>query len=162
MRNYDVFFIVSLNKVSNKQSICRWYNLRCYWCHSHDIAVMCFAIPVKLPWIFPGAPLTCNGAPGNIQGYLDRYDLLFAVRCYMDTAMKRSHSYHSIPVKLPWIFPGAPLKVNGTPGISRVTWQVSNRYLLAHPRPLLIYQEDTMLLVYRDSHYKPEMMIRPL
>ena len=116
----------------------------------------------KLPWIFPGAPLTCNGAPRNIQGYLDRYDLLFAVWCYMDTAMKRSHSYHSIPVKLPWIFPGAPLKVNGAPRISRVTWQVSNRYLLAHPRPLLIYQEDTMLLVYRDSHYKPEMIIRPL
>ena len=22
----------------------------------------------KLPWIFPGAPLTFNGAPGNIQG----------------------------------------------------------------------------------------------
>ena len=23
---------------------------------------------VKLPWIFPGAPLSFNGAPGNIQG----------------------------------------------------------------------------------------------
>ena len=22
----------------------------------------------RLPWIFPGAPLTFNGAPGNIQG----------------------------------------------------------------------------------------------
>ena len=28
---------------------------------------------VKLPWIFPGAPLTFNGAPGNIQDNLDRY-----------------------------------------------------------------------------------------
>ena len=28
---------------------------------------------VKLPWIFPGAPLNFNGAPGNIQGNLDRY-----------------------------------------------------------------------------------------
>ena len=27
-------------------------------------------IPVKLPWIFPGAPLKINGAPGNIQGNL--------------------------------------------------------------------------------------------
>ena len=27
-------------------------------------------IPVKLPWIFPGAPLNFNGAPGNIQGNL--------------------------------------------------------------------------------------------
>ena len=27
-------------------------------------------IPVKLPWIFPGASLTFNGAPGNIQGNL--------------------------------------------------------------------------------------------
>ena len=28
---------------------------------------------VKLPWIFLGAPLIFNGAPGNIQGNLDRY-----------------------------------------------------------------------------------------
>ena len=28
---------------------------------------------VKLPWIFPGAPLTFNGAPGNIQGNLGKY-----------------------------------------------------------------------------------------
>ena len=27
---------------------------------------------VRLPWIFPGALILC-GAPGNIQGYLDRY-----------------------------------------------------------------------------------------
>ena len=27
-------------------------------------------IPVKLPWIFPGAPLKINGASGNIQGNL--------------------------------------------------------------------------------------------
>ena len=47
-------------------------------------------MPVKLSWIFPGAPLTFNGAPGNIQG--------------------NTH------VKLPWIFPGTPLKVNGAPG----------------------------------------------
>ena len=25
---------------------------------------------VKLPWVFPGAPFTFNGAPGNIQGNL--------------------------------------------------------------------------------------------
>ena len=30
--------------------------------------------PVKLPWIVPGAPLTFHGAPGNIQGNLDRYE----------------------------------------------------------------------------------------
>ena len=28
---------------------------------------------MKLPWIFPGAPLKVNGAPGNIQGNLDGY-----------------------------------------------------------------------------------------
>ena len=27
-------------------------------------------MPVKLPWIFPGAPLKINGAPKNIQGNL--------------------------------------------------------------------------------------------
>ena len=34
---------------------------------------------VILPWIFPGAPLICNGAPGNIQGNLDRFvgDVVF-------------------------------------------------------------------------------------
>ena len=30
-------------------------------------------IPVKLPWIFPGAPLKFNGATENIKGNLDRY-----------------------------------------------------------------------------------------
>ena len=30
-------------------------------------------IPVKLPWLFPGAPWNFNGAPANIQGNLDRY-----------------------------------------------------------------------------------------
>ena len=29
-------------------------------------------IECELPWIFPGNPLTFNGAPGNIQGNLDR------------------------------------------------------------------------------------------
>ena len=30
----------------------------------------CWHIPVKLPWIFPGAPLVSNGPPRNIQGNL--------------------------------------------------------------------------------------------
>ena len=29
-----------------------------------------FDTPVKLSWIFPGAPLKINGSPGNIQGDL--------------------------------------------------------------------------------------------
>ena len=37
-----------------------WSNY--WWIPSH--------IPVKLPWLFPGAPLIFNGAPGNIQGNL--------------------------------------------------------------------------------------------
>ena len=32
-------------------------------------------LPVKLPWIFPGAPLIFNGAPGNIQGNLTGMDI---------------------------------------------------------------------------------------
>ena len=35
------------------------------WAWSLDLG-----IPIKLPWIFPGAPLIFNGAPGNIQGKL--------------------------------------------------------------------------------------------
>ena len=27
------------------------------------------------PWILPGAPFIFNGAPGNIQGNLDRYGI---------------------------------------------------------------------------------------
>ena len=49
-----------------------------YYCHSaiYDEAIIpyyiahCWGhvpIPVKLAWIFPGAPLKINGAPGNIQ-----------------------------------------------------------------------------------------------
>ena len=34
-------------------------------------------IPVKLPWIFPAAPLKINGAPGNIQGNLTAMQSVF-------------------------------------------------------------------------------------
>ena len=37
------------------------------WCHN-DIAHNSISMPFKLPWIFVGALLTFNGAPGNIQG----------------------------------------------------------------------------------------------
>ena len=39
-----------------------------YQYNSNYHAGPCWSIPVKLPWIFPGAPLKINGAPGNIQG----------------------------------------------------------------------------------------------
>ena len=29
----------------------------------------------QLPWRYPGATLTFNGAPGNIMGNFDRYDI---------------------------------------------------------------------------------------
>ena len=38
---------------------------------------------VKLPWIFPGAPLTFNGAPRNIQGNLERYICTLHVPQYL-------------------------------------------------------------------------------
>ena len=38
--------------------------------HDHTDVTIFVPIPVKLPWIFPRAPLTFNGAPGNIQGNL--------------------------------------------------------------------------------------------
>ena len=40
-----------------------------------DVCSPCPHRPVKLPWIFPRAPLTFRGALGNIQGNLDRYAL---------------------------------------------------------------------------------------
>ena len=35
-----------------------------------------FLIAVKLPWLFLGAPLTFNGAPGNIQGNIGMYEFV--------------------------------------------------------------------------------------
>ena len=45
----------------------RWSGLACRsWKRRRQVG----CIPVKLPWIFRGAPLKFNGAPGNIQGNL--------------------------------------------------------------------------------------------
>ena len=46
----------------------------------------------RIPWIFPGAPLIFNGAPGNIQGNLDRYGYLH------DDGIKWKH----LPRYWPW------------------------------------------------------------
>ena len=43
-----------------------WICLRKHKC----IATCSITYLSKLPWIFPGAPLEINGAPGNIQGNL--------------------------------------------------------------------------------------------
>ena len=45
------------------------------------------------------------------------------------TSERRKHTITQlIPVKLPWIFPGAPLKSMGLLEISRATWQVGQLY----------------------------------
>ena len=44
-----------------------WVLFRCHFIWSKCISK---CIPVKLPWIFPGAPLKINGAPGNIRSNL--------------------------------------------------------------------------------------------
>ena len=36
-----------------------------------------YDIAVKLPWILPGAPLKINGAPGNIQGIIDNFVVIW-------------------------------------------------------------------------------------
>ena len=43
-------------------------------CTVESLQATIIFIPVKSPWIFPGAPLKVNGPPGNIQGNLDRYE----------------------------------------------------------------------------------------
>ena len=56
--------------LASQQGLCRRpYEIPCgcTWCLYRS----CTAT-LKLPWIFSGAPLT--GAPGNIQGNLDRYE----------------------------------------------------------------------------------------
>ena len=40
-------------------------------CTSFFLVEMMCCLPVKLPWILPGAPLTFSGTPGNIQVDLD-------------------------------------------------------------------------------------------
>ena len=39
-----------------------------------------YVIPVKLPWVFQGGPLTFNGPPGNIQGNLTAIIMIVAAR----------------------------------------------------------------------------------
>ena len=44
------------------------------WLHAKGpMTIQSNIIPVKLPWIFPGAPLIFSGASGNIQGNVDKY-----------------------------------------------------------------------------------------
>ena len=43
-----------------------WYILYLYY-FTLNKSCLSLSLPVKLPWIFPGAPLKFNGAPGNIQ-----------------------------------------------------------------------------------------------
>ena len=105
------------------------------------------------------SPVKVNGAPGNIQGNLtvlihqkaislDMFDSYLSITTiYLKILNPKSQHFYRfhlrhtpsptetlhIPVKLPWIFPGAPLKKSmGLPEISRVTWQVWLHR--AHPR----------------------------
>ena len=45
-------------------------------CNTDEMVPKDHTRAVKLPWIFLAAPLTFNGAPGNIQGNLDKYATL--------------------------------------------------------------------------------------
>ena len=47
----------------------------CYTSITLVFPVWIHAYLPRLPWIFPGAPLTYNGASGNIQGNLDRWQV---------------------------------------------------------------------------------------
>ena len=78
-------------------------------------------IPVKLTWIFPGAPLIFNGAPGNIQGNKPGMQAV-----HVQTFRVTTH--HWIPltkgkncVNTPLIFNGAPGNIQGNkPGMQAV------------------------------------------
>ena len=50
-------------------------HLPCWAVSIFYISFQVLCIPVKLPWIFPGAPLTFYGTPGNIQGNLTGIDV---------------------------------------------------------------------------------------
>ena len=47
-----------------------YFSFKSYMYHVTWFRLWANDIPVKLPLIFPGAPLIFNGAPGNIQGNL--------------------------------------------------------------------------------------------
>ena len=67
-RSFDVFFDLRLNERLSKQSRGWWFETT--WRH-YDVIVMnvvelghhWFGRAIKLPWIFPGAPLKVNWAP---------------------------------------------------------------------------------------------------
>ena len=58
--------------------------------------VSLFPRTVKLPWIFLGAPLTFNGAPGNIQGSLAKYCSLHLRKAiiHIATKLNQPHTVH--------------------------------------------------------------------
>ena len=65
-RSFDVFFDLRLNKRLSTQWRRRWFKTP-----SCPLLVHC-----NVSWISPGAPFNSNGAPGNIQGNTDSYDVL--------------------------------------------------------------------------------------
>ena len=64
-------WVIALAQVLNKSWKEQW-GACMYHLDGHETHIMSLKA-VKLTWIFPGAPLTFNGAPGNIQGKFDRH-----------------------------------------------------------------------------------------
>ena len=67
-------------------NICKLYTV--YLIILHDWMRQChilylYTIPVKLPWIFPGAPLKVNGVPGNIQGNVTGMQCVWLFGCFI-------------------------------------------------------------------------------
>ena len=67
-------------------------------------------VSTVLPWIFPGAPLKVNGAPGNIQGNFDRYRYTIPEFALMQKSAFFMQSWEvigwgakTIIVHVPWI-----------------------------------------------------------
>ena len=59
----------------NQKDLCTIFPVRALdlvlWNRCWNLAIILYRMHTfKLPWIFPGAPLRINGAPGNIQGNL--------------------------------------------------------------------------------------------
>ena len=67
-------------------------------------------IPVKLPWIFPGASLTYSGAPGNIQGNL--IDMNIVSGKGMSPVGRQAITWNSAHLLLAFSPKNMPLKIS--------------------------------------------------
>ena len=116
------------------------------------------AIPVKLPWIFPGAPLNFNGAHGNIQGNSTGMDIRWCVHANRRRVSHwYTHGFVAICWKLHWGLVQSYDRLISTISYTGklVSWHI---YMESWP---LFRRRLTGIGICRNPHDKPKTVWRP-